>query len=67
VSQLGKFFFEIAAHESIYGYRFSSGIFRIDLDLAMLDGVPGIGFGFERGDWSDELSSIAKGGPGQVP
>ena len=58
MSQLGKFFFEIAAHQSIHGYRFSSGIFRIDFELAMLDGVPGIGFGFERGDWSDELSSF---------
>jgi hypothetical protein len=24
----------------------------------MFDGAPGIGFGFEHGDWSDELSSF---------
>jgi len=24
----------------------------------MIDGAPGIGFSFEYGDWSDELSSL---------
>src|SRR5438552_5297171 len=31
---------------------------RFDFESAMLDGAPGIGFSFEHGDWSDELSSF---------
>src|SRR5207245_1008001 len=58
VAQLGKFFFEVAAYHGVHGYRFSLQIFRIDFESAMLDGAPGIGFGFEHGDWSDELSSF---------
>lgn len=58
VAQLGKFFFEVATDDRVNGHRFLLRIFRVDFEPAMFDLAPGIGFSFEHGDWSDELTQF---------
>jgi hypothetical protein len=58
VAQFGQLFLEVAAYHGVHGYRFLFRVFRVNCKPAVFNGAPSIGFGFEHGDWSDELSSF---------